>query len=399
MAEPKVYQPHKLVSCIESQLDQGFTGVLSLKAQATSGQPQKSCILILARGKILYGGTKIPTNQTLAQSLGAKINPNLINAALSMANRKLNNPNSFQELILQLIQYQVFTWQQVENTISSQVVTILETLNPYPGQIKYQLSNNFDLRYGQDGHGLDWLKIKQELHRRQQEWAVLAPKIPDIYGIPHIEPNAFKQIPDLIVKKHLQQYVNGNNTLVDIAKAMDKEPLKVAKSYAKWVDEGWIHFGNSRGKTDDAPKSLEIANSTSFSNQIKFTVSSDKLPTVLSVDDSPIVQISIKRALQNEYKVILANKATEALEILNQQPVNLLLLDLTMPDVDGLDFCKTIREMPKFRDLPIVMVTARDGLIDKMKGQIAGTNKYLTKPFEPEQLREIVSKYIKVYQT
>ena len=399
MAELKKYQPHKLVSCIESQLDRGFTGVLSLDTQATSGQPQKSYILILDRGKILYGGAKIPTNQTLAQSLGAKINPNLITAALSMANRKLNNPNSFQELILQLIKYQVFTWKQIENTISSQVVAILETLNPYPGQIKYQLSNNFDLRYGLDGHGLDWSKIKQELHRRQQEWAVLAPKIPDIYGIPHIKSDAFQQISDLIVKKHLQQYVNGKNTLIDIAEAMDKEPLKVAKSYAKWVDRGWVHFGNSGGETDGTPKIPQIADSPSLSNQIKPTVSSDKLPTVLSVDDSPIVQISIKRALQNEYKVILANKATEALEILNQQPVNLLLLDLTMPDVDGLDFCKTIREMPKFRDLPIVMVTARDGLIDKMKGQIAGTNKYLTKPFEPEQLREIVNRYVKLYQT
>lgn len=70
-----------------------------------------------------------------------------------------------------------------------------------------------------------------------------------------------------------------------------------------------------------------------------------------------------------------------------------------MPDVDGLEFCKTIRQMSKFRDLPIVMVTARDGLIDKMKGQIAGTNKYLTKPFQPEELQEVVKKYIKIYQT
>ena len=66
-----------------------------------------------------------------------------------------------------------------------------------------------------------------------------------------------------------------------------------------------------------------------------------------------------------------------------------------MPDVDGLEFCKTIRAIPKFQDLPIVMVTARDGLVNKMRGRIAGTDKYITKPFEPEELRQVVSQYIK----
>ena len=90
----------------------------------------------------------------------------------------------------------------------------------------------------------------------------------------------------------------------------------------------------------------------------------------------------------------MAGKAAEALKILNEQPVKLLLLDLTMPDVDGLEFCRSLRKMPQFQDLPIVMVTARDGLINKMKGQIAGTNKYLTKPFSPEELRTVVGQYL-----
>lgn len=115
---------------------------------------------------------------------------------------------------------------------------------------------------------------------------------------------------------------------------------------------------------------------------------------ILSVDDSPIVQTAIKRALSSQYHVILTDKAMDALTLLNQKPIKLLLLDLTMPDVDGLEICRTVRSIPKFRDLPIIMLTARDGLIDKMKGHIAGTTKYLTKPFEPEQLLEIVNKYV-----
>ncbi|MEL6910573.1 MAG: response regulator, partial [Cyanobacteria bacterium J06598_4] len=125
------------------------------------------------------------------------------------------------------------------------------------------------------------------------------------------------------------------------------------------------------------------------------SLAEQNFPTVLSVDDSAIIQTTIKRALQDDYNVLLAGKAADALEILKEVQVELMLLDLTMPDVDGLEFCKTVRAIPQFRDLPIVMVTARDGLVNKMKGHIAGTSKYLTKPFKADELREVVRQYIK----
>lgn len=56
--------------------------------------------------------------------------------------------------------------------------------------------------------------------------------------------------------------------------------------------------------------------------------------------------------------------------------------------------CRTVRSIRKFHDLPIVMLTARDSLVDKMKGQIAGTNRYLTKPFDKEKLLEVVGEFI-----
>jgi twitching motility two-component system response regulator PilG len=80
---------------------------------------------------------------------------------------------------------------------------------------------------------------------------------------------------------------------------------------------------------------------------------------------------------------------------MNQKDIRLLLLDVTMPGVDGLEMCRTVRSIPKFRDLPIVMLTARDGFVDKIKGQIAGSTQYLTKPFHNDKLIEIVEKYVK----
>jgi CheY-like chemotaxis protein len=130
-----------------------------------------------------------------------------------------------------------------------------------------------------------------------------------------------------------------------------------------------------------------------FEENIK-AAQSQELPTILSVDDSPIVQTMIKRSLGDRYNVLLASNAVDALNLLNTKPVALLLLDVTMPDIDGLEMCRTVRSIPKFRDLPVVMLTARDGLVDKMKGQIAGTNRYLTKPFDKEKLLEVVGEFV-----
>ncbi len=115
---------------------------------------------------------------------------------------------------------------------------------------------------------------------------------------------------------------------------------------------------------------------------------------VLSVDDSPIVQTAIKRALQKDYKVLLSNNTDTAIKLLSQYQVELLLLDLTLPDTDGLTFCQQIRSQPKFKDLPILMLTARNGLANRARAHFAGADRYLTKPFEPEELKKIVSEYV-----
>ncbi len=65
-----------------------------------------------------------------------------------------------------------------------------------------------------------------------------------------------------------------------------------------------------------------------------------------------------------------------------------------MPDIDGLEMCRTLRSIPKFRNLPIIMLTARDGLIDKLKGQVVGTNRYLTKPFDAQKLLAVINEFV-----
>ena len=104
-------------------------------------------------------------------------------------------------------------------------------------------------------------------------------------------------------------------------------------------------------------------------------------PTVLAVDDSPIVQQLLKNALVDCCRLLVTGDAMSALSLLFQEPVAVLVLDVMMPD-----------NLPQFKTLPIVMVTSKDAAFDKIQGRMAGATEYLTKPFEPEQLRQIISR-------
>jgi len=116
--------------------------------------------------------------------------------------------------------------------------------------------------------------------------------------------------------------------------------------------------------------------------------------TILAVDDSVVMQELIKRALAADYRVLVSDSAVDALSVLGREQVALLLLDVSMPGIDGLEFCRTVRKLPQFVTLPIIMLTARDRAFDKVQGRLAGASEYLTKPFDATQLCQLIQKFV-----
>ncbi len=112
--------------------------------------------------------------------------------------------------------------------------------------------------------------------------------------------------------------------------------------------------------------------------------------TILAVDDSKVMHGIIKQVLGNKYRVLLADNAVDALSMIYHQEVAVLLLDVSMPGIDGLELCRTVRSIPQFETLPIIMLTARDSSFDKVQGHLAGATEYLTKPFDAEKLDRII---------
>lgn len=116
--------------------------------------------------------------------------------------------------------------------------------------------------------------------------------------------------------------------------------------------------------------------------------------TILAVDDSQIMQGIVKQVLGQEYRVLIADNAIDALSIIYNEQVAVLLLDVSLPGINGLELCRIVRSIPQFESLPIIMLTARDSSFDKVQGYLAGTTEYVTKPFDREKLNQVISKLL-----
>ncbi len=109
---------------------------------------------------------------------------------------------------------------------------------------------------------------------------------------------------------------------------------------------------------------------------------------ILVVDDEPDLTWALRYSLSDEgYEVLIAQDGTEALAAVRQQRPDLIILDINMPGLNGLEVCRELRRDPALATVPILFLTVRDSLEDKVKGLDEGADDYLPKPFDLEELK------------
>jgi|CZCB01.1.fsa_nt_gi DNA-binding response OmpR family regulator len=110
----------------------------------------------------------------------------------------------------------------------------------------------------------------------------------------------------------------------------------------------------------------------------------EKFMNILIVDDEQALVKGLKKSLTKEgYNVFTAYDGKEALELINNEKIDCILLDLMLPEIDGITLCKKIRQT---MDVPIIMLTAKDDYVDKIVGLEMGADDYVTKPFHTKEL-------------
>jgi len=116
---------------------------------------------------------------------------------------------------------------------------------------------------------------------------------------------------------------------------------------------------------------------------------------VLVIDDSNTIRRSAEMFLrQAGFEVILAEDGFDALAKISDHHPRVIFVDIMMPRLDGYQTCALIKQNANLKSTPVIMLSSKDGVFDRARGRLAGSDRYLTKPFTKEALIDAVNEYV-----
>jgi twitching motility two-component system response regulator PilG len=116
---------------------------------------------------------------------------------------------------------------------------------------------------------------------------------------------------------------------------------------------------------------------------------------VMVIDDSKTIRRTAETLLKREgFAVVTATDGYESLAMIADERPDIIFVDIMMPRLDGYQTCALIKNNREFRDIPVIMLSSKDGLFDKARGRIVGSEQYLTKPFTREDLLGAIRRYV-----
>jgi twitching motility two-component system response regulator PilG len=117
---------------------------------------------------------------------------------------------------------------------------------------------------------------------------------------------------------------------------------------------------------------------------------------IMVIDDSQTIRRTAETLLAREgYQVITAQDGFEALSKVADYQPDIIFIDIMMPRLDGYQACALIKANPKFQGTPVIMLSSKDGLFDRARGRIVGSDEYLTKPFTKDELLGAVRAHVR----
>ncbi|NEQ96759.1 MAG: response regulator [Cyanothece sp. SIO2G6] len=201
-----------------------------------------------------------------------------------------------------------------------------------------------------------------------------------------------QKIPDASYSK-LAKLLTGSRSLREIAVSLKVDPLIITQSLFPFIDEGiialqsipdWIPPGSSQGMA-----------SSKDSKEFEISQENPDQPLIVCIDDS----LSICRALEKViksggYRFIGLQDSLQALPILIEKKPDLVFLDLVMPVASGYEICAQIRRIEAFKSIPVIILTGKDGMVDRVRAKLVGASDFLTKPVQSQKVLDITSRYL-----
>ena len=183
--------------------------------------------------------------------------------------------------------------------------------------------------------------------------------------------------------KSICRWADGKTSLRQLSRYLNRDLLTITQAIYPYVKQGWIQPVNGLTK-----------NKVDFPQILKFTEVS-QTPHIVCIDDDVTIGKRVEQIIQAKgYKTTLINDPLKALSLVFQIQPNLILCDIDMPKLDGYEICAMLRRSKTFRQTPIIMLTGKEGFIDRVRARMVGSTDYLTKPFGESELLMLLEKYI-----
>ncbi len=196
-----------------------------------------------------------------------------------------------------------------------------------------------------------------------------------------VDMGRFRQVLGTGSYQNLDKLITGKNTLWDLSFLMQKSMISVMRSLLPLVLDGIVEF-------------REVPDiSLPFLTKTKPDV---KRGVIACIDDSPQIGQTISAILTpHGYETIVITDPLQGVSTLLQRKPDLIFLDLVMPNTNGYELCTFLRKTSQFQEVPIVILTGHDGVVDRVRAKLAGSTDFVSKPPEEEKLLQIIQKHLK----
>ena len=260
---------------------------------------------------------------------------------------------------------------------------------------KYKWSKNADLPQHVLATKLTFANIElnntlRNLQQKNQSWKTFSPAISTPYQCPYLDDNHELTQSSAPILLKLAKFLKGLS-FRQLALILNQDELKIAQLLHPSIKSGQIVV-----KPPQSPFNLlPLISAEDSATPSVSSINQGAKFKVACIDDSPTILDEMQRFLSNEdYEITRIEDPLKAAPILLRFKPDLILMDISMPNINGYKLCNFFRASASLKQVPIIMVSGRTGFIDKTRAKMVGATDYLTKPFSQTELLSVVNKYL-----
>lgn len=356
-----------------------FLGAAGEATQGWNPEAHQSWLVFFANGQVVYAGpTNIGVSRLRDHLYRYKIDDSLPDPSTTSAIASFNSPEY--GTLWALLERRLLTPDQSRAILSHMIhETLFDLLGLHQGSFVFQLSSALSPQL--TTHKTS--DLITELTPKIQVWHQFHPHIQSPYQCPVIlDQAAFQANISTDAYQRLAGWMNGKTSIRQMARYLNRDLVAVARSLLPSIQQGLVSLTHPIFPT---PRPL-AAEEEPWQQPV---------PRIVCVDDGVTIRQTVEQILDHHgYEATSIGNPLKALGLLFQLQPDLILCDIAMPELEGYELCAMMRHSNAFRQTPIVMLTGKDGFIDRVRARMAGATDYLTKPFGASELLALVEKYV-----